>query len=76
MVSPGFMENAVDLKDPQLLPMKRAAELKEVARVVAFLFEPESSYVTGQNIEVSVDLIFRKNFVSHTHRMHSLINVD
>lgn len=53
MVSPGFMENAVDLKDPQLLPMKRAAELKEVARVVAFLFEPESSYVTGQNIEVS-----------------------
>lgn len=53
MVSPGFMENAVDLKDPQQLPMRRAAELKEVARAVTFLFEPENSYVTGQNIEVS-----------------------
>lgn len=54
MVSPGYIDNAVDLpKDPSKLPMKRAATEHEVARVVAFLLEKESEYITGQNIEVA-----------------------
>ena len=34
------------------VPMKRAGEYDEIARVVSFLLSPESSYVTGQNIRV------------------------
>lgn len=53
MVSPGFMENAVDLpKDFSKLPFQRPASLAEVARVVSFLLDPKNSYITGQNIEV------------------------
>lgn len=54
MVSPGYLENAVDLpKDASVLPMLRPAGLEEVARVVWFLLEDKSNYITGQNIEVS-----------------------
>ena len=50
MLSPGYMENAVDLKDGKELPLKRPASLAEV-RVAAFLFDPKSAYITGQNID-------------------------
>jgi len=54
MVSPGYLDNAIDLPlDLTLLPMKRAATTNEVARVVAFLVDKENDYITGQNIEVS-----------------------
>lgn len=53
MVSPGYLENAIDLPDTFDLPMRRPAALQEVTRVVAFLLEKESHYITGQNIEVS-----------------------
>lgn len=54
MVSPGLLENAVDMpKDLTIVPMHRAGTLEEVAQVVCFLFEPENSYITGQNIEIS-----------------------
>ncbi len=53
MISPSYMENAVDLKDPQQLPMKRAAGLSEVAALVATFFDPLTAYVTGQNLEVA-----------------------
>jgi NAD(P)-dependent dehydrogenase (short-subunit alcohol dehydrogenase family) len=54
MISPGYLENAVDLPlDLQVLPLKRAGRLSEVADIVADLFEPAYSYVTGQNIEVA-----------------------
>ena len=53
MVSPGYMENSVDLSDPKSLPMQRAATLEEVAKLVAFFFSPEASYITGQNIEIA-----------------------
>lgn len=54
MVSPGYLENAVDLpKDPSSLPMKRPAVFREVADVIAFLLKEENSYVTGQNIEIA-----------------------
>lgn len=52
MVSPGYMEESVDLpKEP--LPFSRVATHEEVARAVAFLADPASSYITGQNLEVA-----------------------
>lgn len=53
MVSPGYLDNAVDLPEPQSLPMRRPARLEEVARVVWFLLQDNSEYITGQNIEVA-----------------------
>jgi NAD(P)-dependent dehydrogenase (short-subunit alcohol dehydrogenase family) len=54
MVSPGYLENAVDL--PEKMPelsMQRPAKLQEVVRVIGFLLDEKSGYITGQNIEVS-----------------------
>ena len=53
MVSPGVLETSVDVDDISQFPMKRPGIVDEVARVVGFLLEPESSYITGQNIEVA-----------------------
>ncbi|NGX53690.1 MAG: 3-oxoacyl-[acyl-carrier-protein] reductase FabG [Chlamydiae bacterium] len=53
MVSPGILETSIDIEKVSKVPMKRAASLKEAARLVGFLFEKESHYITGQNIEVA-----------------------
>lgn len=54
MISPGYLENAVDLPaDSASLPMGRAATLSEVVQMIAYLIGPESTYITGQNIEVA-----------------------
>jgi len=54
MVSPGMLDNAVDLPpDQKILPMKRAGTPIEVARVVLFLLDENNTYITGQNIEVA-----------------------
>jgi NAD(P)-dependent dehydrogenase (short-subunit alcohol dehydrogenase family) len=54
MVSPGFLENAIDLpQDPSLLPWGRPADFEEVVRAVEFLIDPQSSYITGQNLEIA-----------------------
>lgn len=50
MVSPGELENSVD---HHRIPMQRPAACWEVCRVVNFLLDPESHYITGQNIEVA-----------------------
>lgn len=50
MVSPGQLETSVD--HPKI-PMGRPASFLEVCRVVSFLLEPGSTYITGQNIEVA-----------------------
>lgn len=51
MVSPGYLENAVDLPDgSEKLPMGRPATLQEVCRVITFVLAER--YITGQNIEV------------------------
>lgn len=54
MVSPGVLNNSVEKADfPELLPFKRTGFPEEVARVVTFLIDPKSNYITGQNIEVA-----------------------
>lgn len=54
MVSPGYMENAVDMPDDMYrLPMKRPAYFNEVASVVVDLLDRKNRYITGQNIEVA-----------------------
>lgn len=54
MVSPGYLENSVDLpKDPQSIPWGRPGTLEEVAEAVRFLLAPGTGYITGQNLEVS-----------------------
>lgn len=53
MVSPGVLENSVDVDQVSCFPMKRPATVEEVARIVAFLLEPENGYITGQDIEVA-----------------------
>lgn len=53
MVSPGFLETAVDLEQAPELPMGRPGTVEEGARAVAFFFDPKNHYITGQNIEVA-----------------------
>ncbi|WP_068470369.1 SDR family oxidoreductase [Candidatus Protochlamydia phocaeensis] len=54
MVSPGYLDIAVDLpEDCSKLPMRRAGQCREISRVVSFLLDPASQYITGQNIEVA-----------------------
>jgi NAD(P)-dependent dehydrogenase (short-subunit alcohol dehydrogenase family) len=54
MVSPAHLSFSVDLPENLAeLPMKRPAYCWEVCRVVNFLLDPASAYITGQNIEVA-----------------------
>lgn len=55
MVSPGQLDISADYSplDHSYLPMDRPGTAMEVARVVAFLLDDTTSYVTGQNIEVA-----------------------
>ena len=53
MVSPGYLDIAVDLPSANQLPMQRPGYSFEVARVISFLIDPKSQYITGQNVEVS-----------------------
>lgn len=50
MVSPGLLNFSVDQYP---IPMNRPAYCHEVCRVVNFLLDPDSMYITGQNIEVA-----------------------
>jgi len=53
MVSPGQLENSVDVIDTAKLPMGRAGTMAEAARLTAFLLDKDNSYITGQNIEIA-----------------------
>lgn len=54
MVSPGYLDISVDLPDDlSCLPMRRAAKCQEISRVIVFMLDPKSEYMTGQNIEVA-----------------------
>ncbi|MDP1569049.1 MAG: SDR family NAD(P)-dependent oxidoreductase [Vicinamibacterales bacterium] len=55
MVSPGQLDNSVDLPPPdqigETVPLGRAGELQDVAQAVEYLLD--ASYVTGANIDVA-----------------------
>ena len=55
MVSPGQLDNSVDLPPPdeigRTVPLGRAGALDEVAQAVAYLLD--AAYVTGANIDVA-----------------------
>ncbi len=53
MVSPGYLPGSEALPELNRLPMGRTARLEEVVKVLLFLLEEDSSYITGQNIEVA-----------------------
>ena len=53
MISPGQLENSVDLPDdlPRAIPLARAGTLEDVAAALHYLLD--ASYVTGVNIDVA-----------------------
>lgn len=54
MISPGYLENAIDLpKDTTIFPMQRPALLSEVSQMVIYLLDEQNRYITGQNIEIA-----------------------
>jgi len=54
MISPGILMNSVSIpSDLESFGLARTGELEEVCRVLLFLLNKESEYITGQNIEVS-----------------------
>ena len=52
VISPGVIENSVS-KPLELIPMGRLGRLEELAEAVWFFVQPNSSYVTGQVLEVA-----------------------
>lgn len=54
MVSPGYLENSIDLPDnPSKLPFGRTGSCDEIVRMILFLLDSKNNYMTGQNIEIS-----------------------
>jgi NAD(P)-dependent dehydrogenase (short-subunit alcohol dehydrogenase family) len=55
MVSPGQLDNSVDLPPPdeidQWVPLGRAGSLQDIAQAVEYLID--ASYVTGVNLDVA-----------------------
>jgi len=61
MVSPGQLENSVDLPEnvASRVPMGRAGTLQEVVNAVLWLSSDDASYTTGQNLEVAGGLMLQ-----------------
>jgi 3-oxoacyl-[acyl-carrier protein] reductase len=53
MVSPGWLENSVDLPPAESLPAGRYGTFDDIWNAVEFLLKPESGYLTGSNLVVS-----------------------
>lgn len=59
MVSPGQLENSVDLPEDisRRVPLGRAGKADEVAEAVAWLASERAAYVTGQDLEIAGGLM-------------------
>ena len=55
MISPGHLENSIDLpKDIKTsIPLGRSGTSKDIINMVDFIISSKANYITGQNIEVS-----------------------
>lgn len=54
MVSPGYLEESVDLpSDVTKIPLQRLGTYQEVAEMIAYLLSDKARYITGQNIEIA-----------------------
>jgi NAD(P)-dependent dehydrogenase (short-subunit alcohol dehydrogenase family) len=52
MVSPGILENSVDIEEAPEIPAGRLGTFDDVVAAVRFLLRPEGGYVNGSNIMV------------------------
>lgn len=52
-ISPGFLENSIDLPPPQLLPGRRPVRFTEILAAVRYLLSPGADHVTGSNLIIS-----------------------
>ena len=53
MVSPGYLENSLELPSPSSIPAGRFGTFDDIWNAVEFFLKPESSYVNGSNVVVS-----------------------
>ncbi|WP_018290627.1 SDR family NAD(P)-dependent oxidoreductase [Verrucomicrobium sp. 3C] len=53
VVSPGYLEESLDLPTPSKIPAGRFGTNEDVWRAIQFLIDEENSYVTGAHIVVS-----------------------
>lgn len=52
-ISPGYLENSIDLPPARSLPGGRAVRWGEVCSAVRYLLSPEADHVTGTNLVIS-----------------------
>ena len=52
-VSPGYLENSIDLPPARLLPAHRPVRFSEVASAIRYLLSPEADQITGSNLIIS-----------------------
>ena len=59
MVSPGQLENSIDLPSdlPGVIPMGRAGTVRELVRTVLWIASDEAAYVTGQDLDIAGGLM-------------------
>lgn len=59
MVSPGQLENSVDLPSDlsKVIPMGRAGTLEELVRAVLWIASDDAAYVTGQDLDIAGGLM-------------------
>jgi 3-oxoacyl-[acyl-carrier protein] reductase len=53
MVSPGYLENSVDISVAPKMPSGRIGTFEDIWVAVEFLLKPETAYLTGSNLVVS-----------------------
>lgn len=52
-ISPGYLENSIDLPPVRSLPGGRAVRFGEVFSAIRYLLSPEANHVTGTNLVIS-----------------------
>jgi 3-oxoacyl-[acyl-carrier protein] reductase len=53
MVSPGYLDNSVELPHPSLIPAQRHGTFADIHHAIRHLITPEAGYLSGSNLVVS-----------------------